>query len=251
MPVGKRPLRGAAMVGTTGDAIGERDRRGPAPFAPGVRESSGATSVANRVDALAKLNSLLELGVLTQEQHDAELARLTEGDEGRADAHMQLGPVQLLVMPFAKGSFDVTVLAELRRLREHEAIRMLDLLFVAKDETGSIAELQQDDLTVLESAQLGGLVGALFGLGSHGEEGASGDGAAGDEVAAHNGSLRDAADTWFLADTIPVGGAAMIALVEHRWAVPLRDAIQAAGDHDCVDRWLHPDDLLAIGADGF
>jgi hypothetical protein len=238
------------MVGGAGCAISERDRSGPPPFAPGAQESSGAASKANRIDALTKLNSLLDLGVLTQEQHDAELARLTDGNARTAGAQMELGPVQLLAIPFAEGHFDVTILEQLRRLREHEVIGMLDLLFVAKDAMGNIARLEQSDLTAREAATFGNLVSALFGLGADGEEGTPGNGAAGDAFADANGWLSDAADAWFLADTVPAGGAAAIALVEHRWAIPLRDAIEAAAGPDLVDRWLHPEDLIAIGAGG-
>jgi hypothetical protein len=245
----KRPLRRAAMLGAAGYATSEHHRSRLPPFAPGAQESSGAASRANRVDALTKLTALLDLGVLTQEQHDSEHARLMERHAGKAGAQMQLGPVQLLVIPFAEGNFDVTILVELRRLREHDVIRMLDLLFVAKDEVGNIAQLEQSDLTVQESAKFGTLVGALFGLGADGEEGAAADRQAGDAFADNNSSMRDAADPWFLADTIPAGGVAAIALVEHRWAIPLRDAIEAPAAPDLVDCWLHPEDLIAIGAD--
>jgi hypothetical protein len=237
------------MVGGAGHAIGARHRSGPPPFAPGARESSGAAAKANRVEALTKLTGLLDLGVLTQEQHDAEYARVTEGDAGQAGVQTRLGPVQVLVIPFAEGNFDVKILEELRRLREHDEIRLLDLLFVAKDEMGNIAQLEQSELTVQEAARFGSLVGALFGLDADGEEGPLEDGGAGDVLAEKNGLLRDVADTWFLADAIPAGGVAAIALVEHQWAIPLRDAIEAAGGHGLVDRWVHPEDLIAIGAD--
>jgi hypothetical protein len=246
----KRPLKKAAMVGAADHPFGERDRRGPAPFAPGARESSGAASKPNRVDALIKLNSLRELGVLTQEQHDSEYARLTEGDTDQEDVRMQLGPVQLLVIPFAEGAFDVLILDELRRLREHDAIRMLDLLFVAKDEMGNIAQLKRSDLTVQEAATFGSLVAALFSLGDDGEEGGPTVGQVDDAFTDQEGLLRDAPETWFLGDTIPAGVAAAIALVEHRWAIALRGAIQAAGGRDLVDRWLHPEDLIAVGVAG-
>jgi hypothetical protein len=38
-----------------------------------------AASEANRIDALTKLKSLLDDGVLTREQYDSERARLTAG----------------------------------------------------------------------------------------------------------------------------------------------------------------------------
>jgi hypothetical protein len=83
------------MIGGAGKAISGRRRSGPRLFAPAAQESSGAASVANRVDALTKLTALLELGVLTQEQHDAEYARVIECDAGRVVAQRQFGPVQL------------------------------------------------------------------------------------------------------------------------------------------------------------
>jgi hypothetical protein len=38
-----------------------------------------AASEANRIDALIKLKSLFDSGVLTREQYESERARLTEG----------------------------------------------------------------------------------------------------------------------------------------------------------------------------
>jgi uncharacterized membrane protein len=166
------------------------------------------------------------------------------------DGQMKLGPVQLLVIAFEDGNFEGKILEELRRLREHDVIRMIDLLFVAKDEQGDVAEVEQSDLSAEEAAEFGGLVGALIGLGAAGDEGALAGAEAGAAAAAENGSLLDSEGVWFLADAIPVGTAAAIALIEHRWAIPLRDAIEGAGGHDLVDSWVHPEDLIAIGAAG-
>jgi hypothetical protein len=240
----------AGMLGEAGYVIGERHRSGPPPFAPGANGSSGAGSQANRAQALTKLKSLLALGVLTQEQHDSELARLMQGNVGTTRPAVRLGPVQLLVIAFAEGSFDLGVLEELRRLRDHNAVRILDLLFVAKDEMGQVARARRNDLTIQEAAEFGALAAALMGLGADGEQGALADQQAGVGFADGNGSVLDAADVWFVADAICPGSAAAIALVEHRWAIPLRDAIEAAGGYDLVDNWVHPEDLIAIGAGG-
>lgn len=164
-----------------------------------------------------------------------------------SEEQTKLGPVQLLVIAFEDGNFEGRILDELRRLREHDVIRMIDLLFVAKDDQGDVAEIEQSDLSAEEAAEFGALVGTLIGLGADGEEGAI----AGAEIgaaAAENGSHLDTQAVWYLADAIPPGTAAAIALVEHRWAIPLRDAIEDAGGHDLVDSWVHPEDLVAIGA---
>jgi hypothetical protein len=79
----RRPLMRAAMVGGAGYAAGKHQEAGaeaqaeapaqaPAPATP-------ATSEAGRIDALTKLKSLLDSGVLTEEQFESERARLTEG----------------------------------------------------------------------------------------------------------------------------------------------------------------------------
>jgi hypothetical protein len=52
---------------------------------------------------------------------------------------------------------------------------------------------------------------------------------------------------WYIADEIPEGTAAAVALIEHRWAIPLRSAIQDAGGFLVSDAWIHPADLVAIG----
>jgi hypothetical protein len=83
----RRPLMRAAMVGGAGYAIGKRHEAGaqaePTPTAPtqaAAAEPVGdAASETNRIDSLVKLKSLLDSGVLTQEQYDSEHARLTEG----------------------------------------------------------------------------------------------------------------------------------------------------------------------------
>ena len=74
-PLRRRPLTRAAMVGGAGYEIGKR----PEAAAPAPEPVEDAASEANRIDALTKLKSLLDDGVLTQEQYDSEHARLTAG----------------------------------------------------------------------------------------------------------------------------------------------------------------------------
>jgi uncharacterized membrane protein len=160
-----------------------------------------------------------------------------------------LGPVQLLIIAFEGGSFEGKILDELRRLREQEAVRLVDLLFVAKGEDDEVIELVMSDLTAAETEEYGALVRTLMGVGVGGDATAAEAARAAAAAAAQNGSRLGPADAWFLADQIPPGTAAAIVLLEHRWAVPLRDAVEAAGGHDLIDTWVHPEDLAASGAD--
>ncbi|MDO8214204.1 DUF6325 family protein [Conexibacter sp. CPCC 206217] len=159
---------------------------------------------------------------------------------------MSFGPMQILVVGFEEGRFTGAILEELRRLREHDVIRLVDLLFVQKDENGETAVIETSDLTTDESIELGALAGALVGLGAAGEEGAEVGALAGAEAAAA-GETPLGDDVWFVADTIPPGSSAAIAIIEHRWAIGLRDAIREAGGEALADEWLHPSDLVAAG----
>ena len=160
---------------------------------------------------------------------------------------MEFGPVQMLVVGFEHGKFEGEILAELKRLREQDIIRLVDLLFVNKDDDGEIQAVELTDLTQEESMEFGALAGALVGLGAAGENGAE-EGALAGAVAMEDGKAFKEEDVWFVADTIPPGTSAGIALIEHRWAIPLREAIERAGGVPLADEWVHPEDLVAAGA---
>jgi uncharacterized membrane protein len=159
----------------------------------------------------------------------------------------EFGPVQILVIGFQDGRFSGAILEELRRLREHDVVRLVDLLFVTKNADGEIAALERSDLTEGEFQDLGALAGALVGLGAAGAVGLELGAAAGAE-AAGAGTVFDQEEVWEVADAIPAGSSAALALLEHRWAIPLRDAIADAGGVTVADEWIHPRDLVAAGA---
>jgi uncharacterized membrane protein len=159
------------------------------------------------------------------------------------------GPIQMLVVGFEDGKFSGEILAELKRLKENDVIRMIDLLFVKKDESGSVEVLQSSDLGHDEAMEFGALVGALIGLGEGGEEGMEAAALAG-AAELDDGHVFDDSDVWYVADAVPSGSSAAIALLEHRWAIPLRDKIVAAGGVSLADEWIHPADLIALGMAG-
>jgi len=159
---------------------------------------------------------------------------------------MTIGPVQLVVLGFEGNSFTGEILAELRRLRDHDVIRLIDLLFVSKDESGEVTVMEASDLTQEEAMEFGATVGALIGLGEAGEQGAVAGAVAGAE-ALEDGHVFDEHEVWYVTDSIPNGSSAAVALLEHRWAIPLRDAMQSAGGALLDESWVHPLDLVAVG----
>jgi len=159
---------------------------------------------------------------------------------------MTIGPVQLLLLGFEGNNFTGSILSELETLREHDTIRLIDLLFVTKDEAGDVAILQASDLTEEQAEEFGATVGALIGFGFAGEEGAEAGALAGAEAGA-DGHIIDDSQMWVVTDAIPNGTSAAIALLEHRWAIGLRGAIQGAGGQLLGESWVHPLDLVAVG----
>jgi uncharacterized membrane protein len=157
------------------------------------------------------------------------------------------GPVQMLVLEFDRTKFDGEVMPELERLRDAGIIRLLDLLFVRKPEGGEVEVVQRSDLTQDEAMDFGALIGALVGIGTGDEEEALSAAAAG-ATEMEDGHLFGDDEVWYLSDAIPEGSSAAIALIEHRWAIPLRDKIIDAGGTALADEWIHPADLVAIGA---
>jgi uncharacterized membrane protein len=157
---------------------------------------------------------------------------------------MTMGPVQVLVIGFDDPNFRGEVLAEIERLREDDIVRMIDVVVVQKTADGEIEKFQQKDVEAAE--EFGALAGALIGIGAGGEEAAEIAAVRGAEAAVSS-DLLDDQEVWYIADAIPNGSAAAIALLEHRWAIGLRDAIGRAGGFHLADAWIHPRDLVAIG----
>ena len=157
-----------------------------------------------------------------------------------AAAARALGPVQLLVVGFEHGRFEGKVAAELHRLRDSDVIRVIDLLLVTKHDDGTLESRQATDLAPGEAAEFGALVGALVGLDSGGDEEAAASAGAAELADAHLFGESEISD---LGDAIAPGQSPAIALIEHRWAIPLRAAVAEAGGTTLRDQWVSAADL--------
>jgi hypothetical protein len=153
------------------------------------------------------------------------------------NAQSSLGPVQMLIVGFDGARFEGRILAELERLSEQGIVRLLDLLLVAKAQDGTLTALEASELGVEGAAELGAALGTLVGL----------DGAGAEPAEQPEEDPFDPEEVWYAADAIPPGSAAAIVLLEHRWAIPLREASQAAGGELLAEAWIHPLDLAAAG----
>jgi len=127
------------------------------------------------------------------------------------------GPVQVLVIGFEAPSFSGEVLAELTRLRERGVVRLVDVMLVERGDDGTFEVLEpppgsDPDLGTIAAEVLGG----------------GGDA---------NGDVP-VDEAWSLADAVPPGGVAAVALLEHLWAEPLVAAIGRAGGRPLGELWL-------------
>ena len=160
---------------------------------------------------------------------------------------MAIGPVQLIVLGFQQPEFHGEIIAELERLRESDTVRVIDALAVHKDADGEIEVQHLSNLTKDEAIELGSKVGALIGLGIEGEEGTEAGALAGAEAGADGVQVFDDDDAWDVLEEIPNDSAAALLLIEHHWAVPLRDAIARAGGFRISDGFISPLDLIELG----
>ncbi len=161
---------------------------------------------------------------------------------------MAIGPIQLLVIGFDHPDFQGEVLDEIERLRESDTIRLIDSLTVVKSADGDVASMRLGNLSEDESIELGSKIGALIGLGYAGEEGAESGAELGAEYAAStDAGVFTEEDAWDVVASIPRDSAAALLLIEHHWAVPLRDALGRAGGFRIDEGFIDPVDLVAIG----
>jgi uncharacterized membrane protein len=159
---------------------------------------------------------------------------------------MAIGPVQLIVLGFNHPEFHGEIIEELERLKASDTVRVIDSLAVYKTAEGELEVEHLSNLTEEEAIEVGSKIGALIGLGIEGEEGLEAGAQLGAEAAA-GGIDAFSGDEWDVLEEIPNDSAAALILLEHHWAVPLRDAIARAGGFRIGDGFISPLDLVEIG----
>jgi uncharacterized membrane protein len=160
---------------------------------------------------------------------------------------MTYGPMQLIAIGFGHASLPLDFVNQLRRLRDAGIVRLVDAVFVSKDEHGDLNAIKVSDLGADETILLGTIAGALLGFGALGEEGI--------DLGAEIGMLS-AEDSLFglssddideIADRIPRGTAATFILLEHLWAIGLKEAIRSSDGVVIAQGWVTPTTLVSIG----
>jgi uncharacterized membrane protein len=142
----------------------------------------------------------------------------------------EIGPVQLISLGFEPGAnFEGRIADELAKLESDRTIRILDLLFVARD-------TDSDELVVLEHQEesMGAIVGALLGVRLDGEQEQE------HSFGFTQGEIEE------MAAGLDPGGAAGLLLVEHVWARDLKRAVRDAGGRMLGESFLTPETVASV-----
>jgi hypothetical protein len=160
---------------------------------------------------------------------------------------MAFGPIQIFAFGFpTTDRFEGRIAEELLKLSEAGVIRIVDALAVAV-EADEIDILRVSDLDDAQREELGAEIGALIGLGAEGLEGFIEGAELGAEIADEGGfGLVEAVGADFI-EELPEGSAGLLLIIEHAWAVPLREAVVDAGGILMGNRWIGAQDLVALG----
>ena len=129
---------------------------------------------------------------------------------------MTLGPVSYTVIAFPGNKFNGHIIPEVEKLVANDVVRILDLVFVMKDEKGDTVSLEIDQMEEL----------AAFG-----------------DIEGEVGGLVNMEDLDHVAANLPEGNSALIILWEDLWAKPLAEALRDSGGV-LVDSARIPADLM-------
>ena len=156
-----------------------------------------------------------------------------------------LGTVQLLAFQFdTLDQFRGDILDRLEEVAPLNAVRILDALFVAKEDDGALVALELGDLGEEEGDEvLGIIIGELLGFSFEGETSDIDAVGIGDESAVG----LSVSDIRRIADDMQPGTGAGLLLIEHHWAAGLRDALTEAGAELILQGFLTLDGLAMVG----
>jgi uncharacterized membrane protein len=114
---------------------------------------------------------------------------------------------------------------------------------------GQIKSLGATDLTPEQREVYGALVGALLGLGmTDSEDGAQLGAEMGARAFAERNFGLSQQDIQAIAHDIPPDRTLLLVLFEHRWAIPLKEALLSADGEVFAQGIVRPETLIAVGA---
>jgi hypothetical protein len=142
-----------------------------------------------------------------------------------------IGPVQLMIIGYDKPYIAEPLRARVHDLMADPAVRIIDLLCVHKTRDGSIEMEQVGDLIPEHPHEPGAIISRLLtsarAARTMGQTPWTGPG-----YLFRGDLLPDPRDA------VPAGSGVLAILLEHRWAVPLRDTAAEVGAYAIADGWI-------------
>ena len=126
------------------------------------------------------------------------------------------GPLEYVVVGFDGNRFTGEILPKLIEVERQGCVRLVDLVFISKDEAGDLTILEISDLEETEAAAYEPLINEFHGL-------------------------LTTEDVVEIAVELPENSSAAVALFEHRWAMGLQWAVRAAGGQMLDSGFVHPE----------
>ncbi len=120
-----------------------------------------------------------------------------------------MGPVDYLMIKFPGNKFTGKIAPELLRLEKEGLIRVIDLVFIMKDENGKLA--------ILEPGNLGGEAGAAF-----------------NELSKNTQEWFSEGDIETISESLPKNSSAGLLLFENVWAIKFKEYLLEA-DAELID----------------
>jgi Family of unknown function (DUF6325) len=129
-----------------------------------------------------------------------------------------MGPVDYLMVRFPGNKFSGKIAPELTRLEKKGIIRVIDLVFIVREENGK--------LVIAETENLGGEVGAAF-----------------NELSKNTREWFSEGDIEVIAATLPNNSSAALLLFENIWAIQFKEALLDA-DAELIDMGRIPPETI-------
>jgi translation initiation factor IF-2 len=118
--------------------------------------------------------------------------------------HMSIGPIEYLVVAFPGNKFKGEIIPALAELVENGTIRILDLVFIMKDEEGNVAAIELSDLDPEDEA------------------------AAMSDISEIDKGLLNEEDIQLAADSLEDNSSAGLLVFENVWAAKFAEAVRNA-----------------------
>lgn len=134
---------------------------------------------------------------------------------------MTMGPLEYMVIEFEGNHFTGEILPELQSLRDRGVMRIVDLVFIQKDMDGNLVAQELSDLSEEQAKPFGPIAGDML-------------------------RLFSPEDVEEVAGELPRNSSAAIALIEHTWAVRLKETISRAQGRVLRDGLVSEADVEAL-----